>query len=297
MKIYIKIVHFIDYIKYVENWHDIIMLRGGIKNKALIRFRNNPRCPIVLSKDNYATFSGLVYLLAKGASYDPCNDTVYVYYNNKKLVFTDIMKNSFDSSITNSLLEIFYDDEYKFLDVDGKIVVDVGASIGDTPIYFIARGAKRVIAYEPIPYVCDLMKKNVKLNNMSDVIDINCSAVVANVTESKMKLCVYKRGHTLSHPVNFSKVCRGEIIEAPVTSIPRADVLKIDCEGCEFDIILNMHEPVYYEIGIEYHDTPKRLIAKLEELGYSVRLIREKVDSSESSEYREVGILHAKLKK
>jgi len=39
--------------------------------------------------------------------------------------------------------------DYDWLDVKGKRVLDVGASIGDTAVYFALRGAREVVAFEP----------------------------------------------------------------------------------------------------------------------------------------------------
>lgn len=218
---------------------------------------------------------------------------LHIQYNDKKLIFADIMKNSFDGSLTGHLLATFYDDEYKFLDVSGKIVVDVGASIGDTSIYFVSRGAKRVIAYEPIPHICELMKKNVKLNNMNNVININCNAVSFSTSSKTLLLCINKRWHGISRIVNSPEECSdGDIVQVPTSTIPRADVLKMDCEGCEFDIIINMNEPMYYEIGLEFHGTPDKLIMKLRELGYDVFITKKQLNNGK---YK--GFLHAKLRK
>jgi len=41
---------------------------------------------------------------------------------------------------------------YDWLDVKGKRVLDVGASIGDTAVYFAVKGASEVVAFEPYPF-------------------------------------------------------------------------------------------------------------------------------------------------
>jgi len=51
-------------------------------------------------------------------------------------------------------------------------VVDIGASIGDSSIYFALNGASYVIALEPYPYTFNLAVKNVKVNNLNDKIKI-----------------------------------------------------------------------------------------------------------------------------
>ena len=48
-----------------------------------------------------------------------------------------------------SIYEIFEEEDYKFLNVKDKNVLDIGAFVGDSPIYFILKGAKKVYAIEP----------------------------------------------------------------------------------------------------------------------------------------------------
>ena len=57
--------------------------------------------------------------------------------------------------------------------------------------------------------------------------------------------------------------------------IPKSSVLKIDCEGCEYDIIENISfETISYfsDIQIEYHSGYKKLKNKLESFGYTVKV-------------------------
>ena len=42
------------------------------------------------------------------------------------------------------ILDVFEFGEYSFVDVEDRIVVDVGAYVGDSSIYFALRGAKKL---------------------------------------------------------------------------------------------------------------------------------------------------------
>jgi len=291
-----KIIHIIDYIKFVVNWYDVFMLRMGLKDEIKITLRSKNKCPLVIDRKAYPTLSGLIYLMRLGASYDSCSDILKMIYANKELIFSGIMENKHNLSILSNLYITFYKEVYGFLDVKDKTVVDVGASIGDTPIYFAVRGARKVIAYEPIPYICKLLKENVRLNNMDTIIDVECSAAsLAPASASKLLLCWVEERHSESHIVDNAEDCvEGKVVEVPVSTIPSADVLKMNCEGCEFDIILNMEKPMFYEIGVEYHDKPDKLVEKLKELGYEVALVKQ---LPASGRYGDLGILHAKLKR
>jgi FkbM family methyltransferase len=70
----------------------------------------------------------------------------------------------------NNILQIFDYGHWDGLDVEGKVVVDVGAFIGDSSIYFALRGARRVIAVEPHPEAYKVMVENIRFNDLEDVI-------------------------------------------------------------------------------------------------------------------------------
>ena len=57
--------------------------------------------------------------------------------------------------------EVFKEEIYKGFPVLGAIVIDVGANIGDSPIYFSLMGAKLVLAYEPSLEFFEIAKQNI----------------------------------------------------------------------------------------------------------------------------------------
>ena len=70
-----------------------------------------------------------------------------ISYEGKELVL------SFKGLKPINLIEVFgekiYDPFFKNVDFSNRIVVDVGAAFGDTPVFFALRGAKKIIAIEP----------------------------------------------------------------------------------------------------------------------------------------------------
>jgi len=145
------------------------------------------------------------------------------------------------------------------LNVVGRVVVDVGAFIGDSAIYFALKGARRVVAVEPHPGAYAEMLDNIRLNNLEGVI----VPVNAGLASKSWQVCVgdadvsdtlvtYHR--TGDCPNTIPAVTLGELINR--FSIGSDDaVLKMDCEGCEFDVILNDYEHVrlFRELIFEYH--------------------------------------------
>ncbi|MEM4306543.1 MAG: hypothetical protein QXD61_11290 [Candidatus Caldarchaeum sp.] len=60
-------------------------------------------------------------------------------------------------SLDEEVLKRVYD-----VDVKGAVVLDVGAYIGDSPLYWVYRGASKVIAVEPVPQHYRLLEENCK---------------------------------------------------------------------------------------------------------------------------------------
>jgi FkbM family methyltransferase len=159
----------------------------------------------------------------------------------------------------STILEIFDYGEYVLLDVKGKDIVDVGAFIGDSAVYFVLKGARRVVAVEPHPGAFAEMLENIKLNNLEGVI----IPVHAGLTSKPGKICIENIGvettsSTYHRPGDCANavpaVTLGELISRFNLDVGNA-VLKMDCEGCEFDVILNDYEHVrlFRELIFEYH--------------------------------------------
>jgi len=156
------------------------------------------------------------------------------------------------------VLEVFEEGLYSALNVNGKVVIDVGAFVGDSAIYFASRGAKKVIAVEPHPDAFREMLDNIKLNNFENIV------VPLNVglASKPGKICIEKVDiegtiDTYHRPgecdVVVPAITLGDVVSRYV--INRSAVLKMDCEGCEFDVILNDYEHVriFKELIIEIH--------------------------------------------
>ena len=153
--------------------------------------------------------------------------------------------------------ERFVDDEYAWLDVAGHVVIDVGANIADSVIYFARRGAAFVYGYEPNPEAFAAATHNLELNGVRD-------AEVAPLTVASE---VRRPGD-----VAFTDVLdRARHGHAGATV-----VCKIDCEGCEYEIFAPASLPDgaldrVSQVMIEYHHRPPDpIVGTLEQRGFSV---------------------------
>jgi len=282
-----RLAHLLDYVKYYEDWHKILAVRLGLLQEASVRLRGHGDCPIKLTRQLYPALSAITYLVKHGARFDPCYNTLTLQYQGHTVTFKQIYGE--DIAYPNHLLSTYVHEEYSFLDVHNKTVVDIGASTGDTPIYFALRGAQEIIAYEANPYLCETLRENTKANKLEDKIIVACAAAtLKHQQDNKVTFCINKRWSGISRtPRQSGCLPEEEQVTVPQARLPAADVAKLDCEGCEYDIILNMNKPIYTEIGLEYHGSPKPLIKHLEHLGYRVIIIKRRSHN--------LGMLHAKL--
>jgi FkbM family methyltransferase len=156
-----------------------------------------------------------------------------------------------------AIYEIFEEEDYKFLNVKDKNVLDIGAFVGDSPIYFVLKGAKKVYAIEPHPDAYNEMLENIKLNNMEDkIIPINMGInyekdyIVINIKNLAQVAASFFNSNNKGIRVPAGKL--SNIIEKYNID---AQILKMDCEGCEYDIILKDCDTIkeFDEIGFEYH--------------------------------------------
>lgn len=166
------------------------------------------------------------------------------------------------------VLEVFEFGEYN-IDVSGMTVVDVGAYVGETAVYFAARGARRVIAIEPHPEAYREMLENIKLNGLEDkIIPIN-----AGLADRPGKICLenvdiihtigthYRPGECVAY---VPAITLGEVLDNYVGNNDRPLLLKMDCEGCEHDVVLNDRNVEKFDVlYFEYHGTPVQLLRKL----------------------------------
>ena len=177
------------------------------------------------------------------------------------------------------LNEVFGKEIYKeslnYFNIKNKIVIDIGASLGDTAIYFLLNGSKKVYAFEPLPSVYELAEENIKFNNFQDKCQVINAAVGwgsgAYIKDPKFEyiferdLKEYKKNNQI--PI----ITLQDIVDK--FGLKNA-VLKIDCEGREYDIILNSSNALLRKfdyIIIEYHYGFKNIEEKLKEAGFSIK--------------------------
>jgi len=159
---------------------------------------------------------------------------------------------------------------------ENEIVVDIGANIGDSPIYFALNKAKHVIALEPYPYLFNLANQNIKVNNLNDKITIlnfgyGKESEIVKVPEKREEMT----GLVLVSS-NKGKEVKLYSLKMLINEFDiKEAVLKMDCEGCEYNI-LNEDDNVlkkFKRIVLEFHYGYKNIESKLRNAGFSTKIL------------------------
>lgn len=178
------------------------------------------------------------------------------------------------------LKEIFVDKVYNvegFLPDIGEVVLDVGANYGDSTIWWAKTFGAKVIAFEPLDNVYEILCNNIEINQVS------------NVEAHKIAL---GRGNTLEGYSNGDMFIAGKKGNPKyINSMPldefhfeRLNLLKIDVEGFEVDVLeggLKTIEKYKPRIIIEVHSTllKEKCDRILTSLGYRLSIAGRTVKS------------------
>ncbi len=188
---------------------------------------------------------------------------------------------------------IFINDEYglRGLDFDGARVVDIGAHAGFFALRAAIAGA-RVLCVEPAPDNIRLLRHNIERNGLEDRIDV-CEKAVCGES-GPVELC--RDGDPYAHSIRSDSSGEGNgsdvIVEATTLGalldaydIAECALLKLDCEGCEYEILQNASPDVLRRcerIRLEYHidpaapGAPEALRRHLEETGFTIEAMQTK---------------------
>jgi FkbM family methyltransferase len=162
----------------------------------------------------------------------------------------------------------------------GSVVVDIGANIGIFSLYAARSEAARVLAYEPCLEAYRCLVRNLEVNSLEGVVRPHRQAVTgAGVdrvrfpkTSSPYNAILTAEDHDESEWVDTVDLA------SIVKEAGAVDVLKLDCEGREYEILFSAGPEVYQrikEIRLEYHrGRVEEIRSFLESRGFLLRRAR-----------------------
>lgn len=162
--------------------------------------------------------------------------------------------------------EIFVRGEYAWdrvrLSPDATII-DIGANIGGFAVWAGWQYPRSMIlAYEPYPGNYDLLRENLSRNGISNVRAFPLAVWGRPATVCMDTSLPYASMYSTSEPLSIN----GSGLRVAATSLDAifedhhltcCDLLKVDCEGAEYEIMLNVSPGTLKRIRVilmEYHD-------------------------------------------
>jgi len=276
---FVKIRTFLTYRRIYLNYISVIMhvftekypIKAILKNGTLVVLRNYLEVQV---------FDGR----HKGFECDIPNDSVTLAtrsFGNENTI-------TIYGGVSNGDMRgIFIDNIYQNLPVKNKTVIDIGANIADSAIFFALCGATKIICIEPFPKNYEIAKKNIKLNNLN-----NISIILAGCSNRRGEIKIdvdsdYEAGKLFivkdfKTGIKVSLLTLQDILNENNLDSDGSIILKMDCEGCEYESILSADENTlqrFSHILIEYHYGYKDLKEKLQRSGFKVSVTRPKLIS------------------
>ena len=153
---------------------------------------------------------------------------------------------------------IFVRQDYGRLPSAGT-VVDIGANIGAFSLLAARQGATRVLAFEPNAAAHACLQRNVAENGLDAVVRARRLAVTALAGEEvrfPVAPSAYNRIAGQGEDAEYETVETTSLSRIVANEAPGGiDLLKLDCEGSEYDILFASDAPLQQvrEIRMEYH--------------------------------------------
>jgi SAM-dependent methyltransferase len=213
---------------HVSNWLSVLMVYKGLKKSVGAKFRDGK--VIRVSRADHNEFYEYLYrrhLSENGFSFESQDGKNLVTTpDGLQLTVPDFFSLVFDELYVMRIYQP---------DLTSKTVIDVGAAVGETALYFAKLGASHVYAFEMDKSRCEMARENIARNKMQERITL------------------------FEEPATADKV-----------NGLRYDFIKIDCEGCEYELVPNLNLDGATEIIMEYHKSPEPLAESLRAKGFDV---------------------------
>jgi FkbM family methyltransferase len=188
--------------------------------------------------------------------------------------------------------EIFFTECYmegmEYRNLTSPTILDVGANAGYFSLFAASRFPNaRIFSFEPIPVNYRMLEQNRNLNPQCNI--KTCPVAVAGRSgEIKLSLdpndsfttsaTIYKSNDSRNQELSVPCISIADIFEE--NGIERCDLLKMDCEGAEYDIFYSCIDTIFTrinQIAMEVHNGTEpscnieAMEAFLQGKGYSTR--------------------------
>jgi len=155
-----------------------------------------------------------------------------------------------------------------FIPTKDEIIIDVGANVGDTSIYWAKLYGAKVLAFEPLSESFEIMRANISLNGLDDLIT-PYNLALGDGTDISFNMS----GYMMKYSMDSLKKIKTERLDN--FNFNNISMIKIDVEGFELHVLRGAIETIKRNkprIIIETHskELRKRTNEILSSVGYSL---------------------------
>lgn len=289
-------------IEQIRNWPSALLFRAGWTSGCRAMFRDSDHLDAGASGTDWVVLLMVTQLKHHLTAFK----IEHLGGDNLQLTITNGLKFLVNNeTIKDALIAIeeqFVHDFYRVrnISLDGQTVIDVGANIGDSSLLFASKGAS-VYAFEPVPSTFQSLLENITVNGCTNkIFPFN----VGLSDRNEERVVETNPVNSLSFSLEQNKKFDGKKFETITlvetigflkqNNIRACDILKIDCEGCEY-VLLRDPSLVHYlnpkRVMIEYHGGREKLLVDL------LENLFEDVERVPSETHPDCGILYANRRK
>ena len=268
---------------YANQFKTLLKYRRLFKNYLVVVYKISKNYFPVIAETRTGgllTFSNraqawlITEALDRGAEWKFEEDSLILRYKNRLLSLSGTYDKSNPRLVNGDPIHVFLEEDYSYLRDAGDLCIDVGANIGDSSIWLALNGFSRVIAVEPYPQNFKKLLYNVNENGFGSIIDCVNKGLSSRTHSVTIDDKAYVDGaYDVHEAPEGSSVIMTTLDDLISPLVESKLCLKMDCEGCEYDTILNADPKTltkFSRIMIEYHYGYYDLKEKLEKCGFSV---------------------------
>lgn len=277
-------------LKEVSNPVSSFLFYIGVKDNIIVKTKKIGSFKFNSSQRDICHSLLLVLPYLKDSDNDKCKSFFEQISNGKEIIELDYFNVVREEC--GIFAEEFGEYPYNFKNIGkNKVIIDIGSNVGDTVLDFASKGLN-VYGFEPVKELYEISFKNRELNpSLKDRIHLFNNGV----SSKKGFISIDKMDSTVDY-INSKDSYEVEIItldDIIQNNNIEPNLLKMDCEGCEFDIIRNTNLNNFEEIILEHHagfknDNYLDLVDILKKQGFNVDLIPLWMFDME-----DIGIIHA----
>lgn len=164
----------------------------------------------------------------------------------------------------------------------GDTVIDIGANIGVFSLFAASKGAKQVYAYEPNSQAFQILQRNITENHLESAIlpyQLFVTGSAGREVRFPMSASPYNRKLDEGFTGDSERVLTTDLSSIIADNdIEDVQILKLDCEGSEYEIVPAVPAPVWekvHDLRMEFHNGDHgELIDTLRNQGFQLLQLR-----------------------